>query len=431
MNNNIIKLFIVSLGLSLFTVSSVFAQGSVTVDFEYDPLFEEANFLPGDSVTRYVEVTNDTGETKDIGVKLINFSDPDNLGDQTNMRIYEGTTDYFDDTLTVLSNQSDGVALSSLSNGQTIKYYFEAIFNPTSDNDYQGKQMGFDIVMGTMNGEENGGPVFTSLGGTVIIPGLRIFNEEEKGIEETSATVTWQTNLDATSQIIYSSVDEGHTLDINNPPLYGYAHAYPVPEDSSIKTGHEIILLGLDSCTDYYYRIVAKTSSSGKPTISEEFSFTTACVKGVETEKEEDKEDSNKGTTTPPTGGISPTVEGATTEEKKEEPIVMLPLDIVPERPSGLLASIGDIFGEFGSICYPNFPWWIILIFAVYPILLMIFGKEEERKREVKRVSILSIVVILILFIIWLLSECLSIWIIIISGLLYILIIFFLKERKY
>ena len=54
MNNNIIKFFIISLGLSLFTVGSVFAQGSMTVNFETvnDPLFNEANFLPGDIVTK-------------------------------------------------------------------------------------------------------------------------------------------------------------------------------------------------------------------------------------------------------------------------------------------------------------------------------------------------------------------------------------------
>ena len=57
------------------------------------------------------------------------------------------------------------------------------------------------------------------------------------GIEEDQATITWDTNKGATSRVIYSAESEPHTLQLDNPPNYGYAHSTienTTPVDRSI-----------------------------------------------------------------------------------------------------------------------------------------------------------------------------------------------------
>ena len=54
-------------------VSPVCATGGLLITFEQDPLFGQSNFLPGDSITRWVKVANNTGETKSIATEAINW----------------------------------------------------------------------------------------------------------------------------------------------------------------------------------------------------------------------------------------------------------------------------------------------------------------------------------------------------------------------
>lgn len=111
-------------------------------------------------------------------------------------------------------------------------------------------------------GGGGGGPIY-----------LTIFNEQESILRETTVTITWQTNLFSTSQVIYSAEGEPHTLDENNPPYYGYAHATPEPENPGMVTVHSVTLTNLTPGTTYYYRAVSHASP---PEFSYlELSFTT------------------------------------------------------------------------------------------------------------------------------------------------------------
>ena len=78
---------IVIFGASVFSVSSILAQGNLVVEFEQTPLFNEVNFLPGQSITRWVKVTNNNGETQRIATEAINVGDSDRLGDVLNLEI--------------------------------------------------------------------------------------------------------------------------------------------------------------------------------------------------------------------------------------------------------------------------------------------------------------------------------------------------------
>jgi hypothetical protein len=407
MNSQVIKFFVVFAGLSLLTIGSVSAN-DFDVSFQYEPLFDEANFLPGDAVTRYVEVTNNTDETQTVGTRLEDFSDPGGLGDMINMRIYEEgkTENIFDGTLKKLNDDSSGgLELSNLDDDDNTKYYFEAIFEPTADDDYQGKEVGFDIAMGWMDGEENEDRprTFTALGGPVYTEGLRIFEEEHKDITETNAVITWRTNLKATSQIIYSSEEEGHELDEDNPPLYGYAHAHPVPEDSTLKTGHEIELLDLEPCTTYYYRIVAKESPSSKPTISKEFSFMSSCVLGETTTTDEVIEEEGGATTPSPTpsGPTGPSGEVAGEWDEEEEP------EEEPEKRTegpSMAAGVSDIFEDVGIVCYFCFPWWVLLIIAAIPMVLSLFNRERTRNLLIKHWAPWSAILVILALIFYLME---------------------------
>ena len=281
------------------------------------------------------------------------------------------------------------------------------------------------------------------LGGAVFIAGLQIYNERVSDVGTTDVTIIWDTNLESTSRVIYSSSDESYVFDWTNPPNYGYSHSTPeynTPANLYGVTGsHTVHITGLSMGTTYYYRCVSHTSPD--ETITVEHSFTTKGVAGEETyEGEEEEEEGEKegepsfaeateGKEVIPGEGVEPVIEGTTTEEEGELVIMPAPEVITGFLPN-LLANIGDIFKGFGTTCYPNFPWWIILIFGAYPLLTSILNQYREKKIKTKWLWVFSIIIVLILFLIWLILKCLYIWIIAIAVLVYLFVVDFLKRKQ-
>ena len=278
------------------------------------------------------------------------------------------------------------------------------------------------------------------LGGAVFIAGLEIYDEAASGISENSVTITWRTNLDSTSRVIYSPSGFPYLLKPNEPPNYGYV--FSTIEDSAKVTSHTVVITGLSMGTTYYYRCVSHTSPD--ETITVEHSFTTKGVAGEETYEEEEpsfaeategKEEepsfaeATEGKEVIPGEGVEPVIEGTTTEEEGELVIMPAPEVITGFLPN-LLANIGDIFKGFGTTCYPNFPWWIILIFGAYPLLTSILNQHREGKVKIKWLWVFSIIIVLILFLIWLILKCLYIWIIAIAVLVYLFVVDFLKRKQ-
>ncbi len=89
------------LGTGFLVVPSTFAQPSdnLVVQFEQTPLFNEANFLPGEGVTRWIKVTNNSGSTQKIAIETINENDPDDFASQLSLVIKEGTAELYNNTL--------------------------------------------------------------------------------------------------------------------------------------------------------------------------------------------------------------------------------------------------------------------------------------------------------------------------------------------
>jgi len=149
MKNSII---FATIALFIFPLS-VQAQG-LTVVFETGtpptPLFDQANFLPGDIVARWADVTNTTPDPQTIGLAVTNFVDPDDLADQIDMVIASNATEIFSGTLQELFDLGELELTASLADSATARYDFSATFNPNTGNPYQNATVGFDLVFGIL-----------------------------------------------------------------------------------------------------------------------------------------------------------------------------------------------------------------------------------------------------------------------------------------
>ena len=386
-------------------------------------MFEEANFLPGEAVSRWVEVTNNSGEEQKIGTEAINVDDPNNLGAVLEIVISEDGTDiYGGSTGTKYLSDFFGageIYLSDLSNGATTKYYYSVTFVPEAGNNYQGLSATFDFEIGFFGPEtiSEQRPFAPGGGGGGQYPtDLIIYNETASGIGTATVTINWQTNLFATSRIIYDIIS--HSA-LGNPPNYGYA--YSTSEDPTIVTYHTVKIEGLTPGVTYYYRCVSHTSPEEE--ISEEHSFAT--LGAAEGEEEEEEEE-------PPALGEE--------EEEEEEEIVYLgeeeeegpapgeeeeeEEEIVEAEPEGglerFLAAIGGFNLE--NIC------WLFLIFIVILIILSLLS-VTKKKPKTKREWILPLVTLIsvILYCVFCRSNC---WLLILILLILILVLLFLSFRK-
>mgnify|MGYP001585395729 CR=1 FL=1 len=86
---------------------------------------------------------------------------------------------------------------------------------------------------------------------------LIISNEGEENITETSVTLTWATNIPASSVVVYATTS---VPTFGTAPLYGYGTTSPI--DSTFVTSHAIGLSGLTPNTTYYWRGVSTSSST-------------------------------------------------------------------------------------------------------------------------------------------------------------------------
>jgi len=221
-------------------------------------------------------------------------------------------------------------------------------------------------------------------GGSVILPPvaeLNIFNEGES-VGGDIAHFTWETNLNSNSTIIYSAEDEGHVLNKNTPALYGYAHSYKNPSDDLGVVLHSVDIPWLRACMVYYYRAVSEAGSVGTA-FGNERSFKTFCPATIV-----EPIPSGVGG---PTGELSevkvvvPVVEQ--TEEEVIEPIhstssgQATPEEIV-QLNGGFLASLASLLRGFGGTCFNGFPWWLILIFALYPAFKIYEAYSHRNKRH-------------------------------------------------
>ena len=381
---NITKTILISavalIGAVSLNVQTTLAQVDlISVQFENTPLFNEANFLPGDSVTRFVKVTNNTADTQQITTSAGNVSNPDNFASQFNLTIKQGITTLYNDTLANFF-VSSSVSLSDLAGGagNMNQYDFTATFNPSAGNDYQNKSLGFDLLISAVGGETHIDTLgdISGGGGGGGVPILYIFNENNEGtVSTTSYKVTWYTNLPATTRVIYDTVP--HSV-LGPAPNFGYP--YSSIEDPTFSTYHEVILTGLTPGFTYYWKPV-----SGSPTtLGIESMFTLAVVQGQSTEGQ-GGETGGGGQTG---GGFGTNVfqgiAGALGGQEENQGQGGETGGGEESGPNYFLASIGSFLNNLfkGNCCQKDDCCWIIALILIIIIGIYIFIRERGKKRK-------------------------------------------------
>ena len=270
----------------------------LVVDFDPDPLFGAENFLPADVAEGTVTVTNNSDEEQDVLIEAINAIDDERLGDELVLTISEGAN--------ILYSESDGtfgdflrageLPLSALPAGEQKIYLFEVEFTEESTGP-QGAFIGFDICIGfedengvvcgdTVIGDEdetddlsdNDNVFVSGASGYIPTPQLSLWGEyvSTRGFDGSGGgaiTIEWNTNLLATSKVVYglSEDDDGnpitYTLDLSDTNF-----GYPIGTDENApKTkDHLVDIVGLLLNREYKYRVVSRASP---PTISYEHTF--------------------------------------------------------------------------------------------------------------------------------------------------------------
>jgi len=279
---NLIFSFILVFGLGLVAVSSASAVtvDNLLVEFENQPLFSEANFIPGDGVTRFIKVSNNSPDAQNIIIEAINVTNSGDLGDDLELTIKEGATELYQDTLANFFSDGE-VSLSSLASGSNTQYDLNVRFPDGADNTSMEDSLAFDILIGfegeggsisegcTENCSSGGG------GGGSVILGLVISNEAVFDIIPAAGTAQayWSTSYQATSQVVYGPASGApYVLNLSDPK-YGYPFA--TPEDSTKTMNHFMDLSGLAQGETYVYRVISHASPA---TVSFEHTFTVPVV---------------------------------------------------------------------------------------------------------------------------------------------------------
>jgi uncharacterized repeat protein (TIGR01451 family) len=151
-----VAVFAVAAGFLLVSALPVRAGTISVVTFETKPLFSEADFMPGDSVSKWVEVENI--HTADITARAnaANISDPGHLGDDISLTVKRGVQIFYTGPLSGFF-AAGSLDLGAIAAGETARYDFIAGFNFGAGDAYQGKALAFDINVTAEGPGGNGG----------------------------------------------------------------------------------------------------------------------------------------------------------------------------------------------------------------------------------------------------------------------------------
>ena len=467
--SNIIKINLAILtavfGIGFFCPSFALASGELVVEtwdsasgnyvpFDSRPLFNVDNFYPGANTSSQIRVCNryESGSKK-IATETLNypgFPNKDNIpaGDfsrylsivireKDGNDIYGGTTgekmlyDFYRNGETYLSTIP----------ANNCKEYEYAVLFPSAETNGQGATTTFDLLVG-FQGEEggavtpgNGGGGSAPLGLTIPDGTVTVTNNIEGG----SVTITWTTSYAATSWVIYSKDGEPATLDLSQPN-YGYASSWPNPETDEKGTSHSVTIPNLSAGT-YHFRCV----SHGSLAVTQDHTFILAAVlpsgeQQIPASGENEASNSNQGSGLLAANSFTPQVSGTSTETGNSEESGQVDQNNQgqPEQQGeqvqpdvkktnfNLMASLASFWDSLGfNACWPNFPWWLFLLFAVYPILKGLDCWNSERDKSII-FSLISLIPIITA--IWAYLKCLPWWLFIIF--LIATVILWILDRK-
>ncbi len=169
-------IFFVGIGLGLFIFSLPASAVDLTVSCDSGgcsstgtkPLFSEGNIYPGWTVTKEIKAENNYGEDREFALEIVNFTDPDSLGEKIEVEVKETAgASLFSGTLTDLENEGY-LILSSVITGDDKDYQLSAELPTSVGNLYQSKNLSFDFNFGfesLADGDIDGDTTTTTDGG--------------------------------------------------------------------------------------------------------------------------------------------------------------------------------------------------------------------------------------------------------------------------
>ncbi len=85
-----------------------------------------------------------------------------------------------------------------------------------------------------------------------VITNIRAIN-----ITQTSVTITWDTDIPATSRVIYDSTSHAD-ISGETAPNFGYVASTPESDVTTKVTSHSVDISGLSPATKYYFRVLSQ-----------------------------------------------------------------------------------------------------------------------------------------------------------------------------
>jgi cysteine-rich repeat protein len=220
-----------------------------------------------------------------------------------------------------------------------------------------------------------------------IEPPISIFNARVSDVSGTKATVSWYTNVPATSRVIYDTVL--HSV-LGEVPNYGYAFSTAEQDSADKVIFHEVTITGLTQGIDYYWRPV----SHGSPEVlGDELNFNTGGAEDIETPIIEETTEEIPEEVPEETPEEIPEESSEETEAGEEEIPSESALAQATNKFFGFLASIGDIISQFLRGDFSCLPYWLILILVAYS-LLKGFATWKKGKKEAKTWFLWSLILI-------------------------------------
>lgn len=258
-----------------------------------NPLFKVSNIAPGGFATGKLKIKNYSDQSQKVVIEAFDFADPlpdDNLARALEITISKGGTDIYGGnagTKTLYQFFQDGeVYLSDIGSDASQEYNIRIYFPEEGGNEWQGKTTGFNLMMGFQGADKMGVTttrIHGSSSGGDRVKGLTITNEAVVVVTETTATITWNTNYDATSWVIYAADGQNYEFDLSKE---NYGYPYSSEEDLNKIRQHSVTIAGLNPGTEYHFRCVSHASLA----VSVDHSFTTLAqtgnVMGASTEKQ-------------------------------------------------------------------------------------------------------------------------------------------------
>lgn len=257
--------YMVATLVALLGSATVAMAQAPTVVFEETPLFLDANIEPGDSVSRTITVTNTGAESEEVYLSSSNVYST-GLGEVMELSVTAPGSSYFAGVFDDFFADTP-LTLGSLAGGESRVYSLAANLPSDVGNAYQTKQLGFDLIIGFVGGGEVTDNPGGGGGGTIQ---LRIFNEEVDSVAGNSATLSWNTNLNASTYLVCGVVSDEAFVLTAIPPLFGYQ--FTLPEADADTKIHTAVLNGLD-IGEYECRPAGRGSPSKPFTVGEALRF--------------------------------------------------------------------------------------------------------------------------------------------------------------